>query len=230
MTELLGKIWRKLLAGGPLLLLRQLFALMSNRWSEWRDGALDREYGTDTGGIIEAEALPNVGTHGAHSCGHEPVRIVDFRRIMRDLRLDATHFTFVDIGSGKARAVLLAAQYRFQRVIGIEFSPALHAFAQRNATIFQARATCAAPIDLRCEDALQSALPDGDAVFFLYNPFDGVVMDQFLRRLEQWYQAQSRRLVVIYRNPRCAPLLDQARFLRRTRANRTYHVYEGVSG
>jgi SAM-dependent methyltransferase len=224
-----GKLWSRLTRDGPLTVLRQLCALIADRWSEWRDGALDREYGTDTAGVIEAEALPALGQHGAHSCGHEPVRIVDFQRILRDLALDAARFTFVDVGSGKARAVLLAAQYPFRRVIGIEFSPALHAFATRNVSLFAARATDAAPIELRCEDALESELPAGDMVLFLYNPFDGVVMEQFLRRLGQWYGAASRQLVLIYRNPRCASLLEQAAFLRRIRANRTYHVYQGVA-
>src|SRR5689334_23652607 len=41
-------------------------------------------------------------------------------------RTDLTLFTFVDIGSGKGRVLLMAAEYPFPHIIGVELLPELH--------------------------------------------------------------------------------------------------------
>jgi len=41
-------------------------------------------------------------------------------------------FTFVDLGSGKGRVLLMASHYPFKRIIGVEFIPELHQVAQEN--------------------------------------------------------------------------------------------------
>jgi hypothetical protein len=41
-------------------------------------------------------------------------------------------FTFIDLGSGKGRALLMASAYPFKRIIGVEFMPELHRVAQEN--------------------------------------------------------------------------------------------------
>jgi predicted RNA methylase len=40
--------------------------------------------------------------------------------------------TFVDIGSGKGRALIIAAEYAFKRIIGVEYSPSLATICRRN--------------------------------------------------------------------------------------------------
>ncbi len=41
-------------------------------------------------------------------------------------------FTFIDLGSGKGRVLLMASEYPFQKIIGVEFMPELHRAAQKN--------------------------------------------------------------------------------------------------
>ncbi|MBZ5489392.1 MAG: class I SAM-dependent methyltransferase [Acidobacteriia bacterium] len=54
-------------------------------------------------------------------------------------------FTFIDLGSGKGRALLMAAQYGFKRIIGVEFMPELHRVAQENIRKYTAHRTEASP-------------------------------------------------------------------------------------
>ena len=53
----------------------------------------------------------------------------------RALHLDFQDFNFVDIGSGKGRALLLASDYPFREIIGIELSPELDRVAQGEVAI-----------------------------------------------------------------------------------------------
>ena len=55
-----------------------------------------------------------------------------FREIINSLRIDFREFTFLDIGSGKGRALLLAAEYPFRRIVGVELMPELNSMAEEN--------------------------------------------------------------------------------------------------
>ena len=52
--------------------------------------------------------------------------------MMSSLKLDFQEFTFIDIGSGKGRVLMMAADYPFRRILGIELLPDLHRAAQEN--------------------------------------------------------------------------------------------------
>jgi SAM-dependent methyltransferase len=82
-------------------------------------------------------------------------------------------FNFVDVGSGRGRVALLAAEQPFRKVIGVELDPKLHAISLRNLEIRQRAGALAAPVELVCDDAVRFAprLPAGDLVCFFYHPF-----------------------------------------------------------
>jgi SAM-dependent methyltransferase len=192
----------------------------------WQSAAVDRRYATDTGGIIELSQLRVVGEHAEHGVRYQAIQVPVFRRIMRSLRIDHAAYSFVDLGSGKGRALLLAARHPFQRIVGVEFAPDLHEVAVRNVALFRRKETQSPPIELRCQDAVTYAMPETNVVCFLYNPFDGVVMQKVLDNLEASYARHPRRLIVAYRNPRCQDLFDRSGFLTLTHATHSYRIYE----
>jgi SAM-dependent methyltransferase len=207
-------LWRtSLRVGNHLIYLR-------NRWIDRR---FDRRFGTDTSGFIARGELRLEGEHAGGANDYEPVQVPVFRAIMRDLRIDHARYAFVDFGSGKGRALLMAAEYPFRRIIGVELSPVLHAVAARNVALFERGGAAGAHIELHCGDALLYPLPDGDAVYFFYNSFARPVMEKMVRRLEE--SAARRRLFIVYRNPVCADLFDRAGFLRSIVARRTHRIY-----
>jgi hypothetical protein len=55
-----------------------------------------------------------------------------FHRIIRNLDICFKDFTFIDFGSGKSRALLIAREYGFGKVIGVEHSIPLHDAAEKN--------------------------------------------------------------------------------------------------
>src|SRR5580700_6255635 len=46
--------------------------------------------------------------------------------------LNFRDFTFIDLGSGKGRTLLMASDYPFHRIVGVELLPSLHEIAQEN--------------------------------------------------------------------------------------------------
>jgi SAM-dependent methyltransferase len=135
----------------------------------------DRDYGVTTHAVLFLTDLdPDAaGDAGAHATHYEAVPVADFRALLAFVPKDAIpQSTFVDVGAGMGRAVILAAEYPFKQVVGIEVSPALYEVAKENLATARAR-------DLRChdirlvrEDARIVNYPPGDLVVFLFNPFD----------------------------------------------------------
>jgi SAM-dependent methyltransferase len=196
------------------------------RYGEWRDGALDRKYGIQTGGVVTdmgpMRAPSESARHGNH---YEPIQLDVFRRIMAALPIRPATYTFVDFGSGKGRALLLAAQYGFKRAIGIEYARRLHEAANENAARFCSLSGTQTSIELHCADAAGFALPADNLVCFFYNPFDDVVMAKVLGNIRASLEALPRPLFVVYRNPKHPEVLKSCGFLHCLTRNSTFEVH-----
>ncbi len=140
------------------------------------DAAFDREHGVDTAGIIPLDALDVTGRWVSHGNRYEATTPTLFRRALDGLQVDLSRFTFVDIGAGKGRALLLASEYPFRRIIGVEFSPELVAVARGNVARWLEEERTCREITLVCSDATEYELPREPLVLYFYNPFDQVVM------------------------------------------------------
>jgi SAM-dependent methyltransferase len=199
---------------------------LRNRYGEWRDGALDRRYGVQTGGVITDMRLVCIRSQNAgHGNHYEPIQLRVFRRMMAALPIRPEAFTFVDFGSGKGRALLLAAQYRFKRVIGIEHARRLHEAAEQNVARFRRLSRTQTSIELHCADATEFPLPGEDLVCFLYNPFDAVLMAKLIASMRASLEAMPRQLYVVYRNPQHPEALENSGFLRCLARNSTFAIF-----
>lgn len=92
-------------------------------------------------------------------------------------------FTFIDIGSGLGRPLLVAAEYGFKAVIGYELSPSLHAGAVANIERTKKAMNLRTNTVSVNANALEAEWPHGSRVFFLFNPFDREFMQRFLERV-----------------------------------------------
>ena len=178
----------------------------------------DSRYGTDTSGEIRAERLGHLGEVAVQSVGYEASDTDAFLVMVRELPIRHQDYAFVDIGSGKERATLLAASIPFAGVVGVEASAALHRVACRNVACWRkARgdATQACDIELRHQDAAKLDLPDQPTVVYLFNPFRARQMARVLLRFKEWLASTSHDLWVIYYNPQLDYMFDKTAYLSR---------------
>ncbi len=123
-------------------------------------------------------------------------------------------FTFVDLGCGKGRALLLASRYAFQQILGVELDATLAATAQANLLTFNAPwQQCHALAALHA-DATTIDLPLTPLLLYLYHPFLAPALKQVLRRLERSLRQHPRELWLVYINPEAAHVLRAFPFLR----------------
>lgn len=125
--------------------------------------------------------------------------------------------TFLDIGCGKGRALIVASEYPFARLIGIEINPDVAALGRRNARRVARRHPDRAPIEIRTGDASAPDLPDGDLVVFMYHPFGRPLVERLFRKLIDGL-ATHRSISVIYENPVHGDVFDTSPAFHRWRA------------
>jgi SAM-dependent methyltransferase len=123
-----------------------------------------------------------------------------FHEMLRALPGELSGFTFVDVGSGKGRALLLAAEYPFVRIVGVELVPELHAIAVANIEKWREK-NGARAIASRIGDARDFEIPQGPLVVYLFNPLPEAALARFMARLEESLRAAPRPMFLIYHNP-----------------------------
>jgi len=185
-------------------LIRVSMSVVIPRLTKWlfTNSRRDFDYvnNVDTAGGLEVEAMSVKGHSPEERCGYVPTSAKHFAFAMSFVPEPLDAWSFVDIGSGKGRVVMLAIGYPFRRVIGVELAPELHAIAQENLSRFRGPRRCQV-VDLLCGDATTVPIPPGDIVVFLYNSFGGALLRRLLDHLEGILATTPRRLILIYSNP-----------------------------
>lgn len=177
-------------------------ALPFRKWCRgFKDRSFDRRFKVDTAACVSAEDLDMAEARRKNAVEYAATSPISFCQIISELGLDYSQYAFVDLGSGKGRVLLLASHFPFREIIGVELASSLHLIAQQNIKNFVKPANGRASVASLCEDVTTFAPPAGSAVFFLYNPFHGEVLDSVLRNLERSYVETPRDMLIVYHNP-----------------------------
>lgn len=161
----------------------------------------DEVYGVVTAGVRSIDQLNIQSSNAHHGRSYEPVLPHEFQRILSTAGTVFEGRTFVDLGSGKGRALLLASRYPFREVIGVEFAEELAQQARSNVRAFEGRSERVSPISVIHGDACEFEFPPTPLVVFLFNPFGASVMDRVVGRIASSMQHNPRPLTVLYANP-----------------------------
>jgi hypothetical protein len=201
--------------------------LISLRPSHWRnrvnareeDSLFDAKWGVDTCGITVPRPSEVVGSSWLHGFDYQAIGATTLYNALSGLTIEYEHFTFVDFGSGKGRALLTASRFPFNRIIGVEYDGHLNEAARRNVLHFPKSEKKCSSIDIICADAATFRIPPGPLVVFLYNPFGRPVMESVVNNVLVSYQQSPRRVIVIYFNPVLADTWKNAGFLLQEKAS-----------
>jgi len=132
--------------------------------------------------------------------GYEPVPIDIAAEVMAAMPLPAEGATFIDLGCGKGRMLLLAARHPFAAVWGVDHDPGLIRTAQANLRAADDPARRCPETSALLLDAREVPWPATPLVVFLYNPFPADVLDPVLASLERSL-TDGRPAALVYVNP-----------------------------
>jgi SAM-dependent methyltransferase len=165
----------------------------------------DLAYAVDTSGLIEGQDLPTPHPNALWSTAYYAIAPSIFDQLIHDLELrlapDWSAFTFLDLGSGKGRALMLASRLPFHAILGVEISPELACISQRNLLGFSAPWQQCRALEAREGDVTSLDLPPTPLVIYLYHPFAAPTLKAFLGNLERSLQNDPREILLLYFNP-----------------------------
>lgn len=148
-----------------------------------------------------------------------------FAEIMQGLPIDFSQFTFIDLGCGKGRVLLMASDYPFQRIVGVEFMPELHLTAKKNIAGYSSHRQQCRSIEAVCMDARDFQFPPELLVVYLFNPFSESTFAHVLANLRRSVEKEPRQVYIAYRFTEFEPLLAQVPWLERIAGAEQWVVY-----
>jgi Histone methylation protein DOT1 len=220
------------------LLLRELWDFVRDstperRRSRFGDMEYDWEHRVETtsGTVGWRERLLGV-FHSAY----QPTDEAAFREMMAALPIDFREFTFIDIGSGKGRVLLMASEYPFRSIVGVELMEELHRTAEENIAAYrqqrdsangaQSGPSAQIPIESIRADAREFIFPQTPLVIYLFNPLPEAGLRRMLHNLENSYSQTPRPIWIVYHNPVLEHVFTESHILVKRSGRREHSVFE----
>ena len=178
---------------------------------EERVEAFDARFGTDT-------AAPFFGRDqkpAAHFYVATTASLI--YEILNSLALQPDMFAFIDMGSGKGRALLVASEFAFAKIVGIELSPHLHRIAKENVRRYSPASQRCTVFQLHCMNVTDYVYGPEPLVLFLFDPFGRDTFRSVVTNLEASLSAKPRDTFVVYIYPRFEDLLQSSGVFRKVR-------------
>lgn len=131
---------------------------------------------------------------------YDSILISYLRKLFRVLRTDPGK-VFVDFGCGKGRVLMIASEFGFREVRGIEFSPVSCGIARKNCLVYKAKSKTNTEFTIIESDVLDYTIRGDEDIFYLYHPFTGKILRQVLVNISESLLAKKRKIKIIYCNP-----------------------------
>ena len=180
-----------------------------------REIAFDQQFNVDTAGCINQVELNINNPNQLHAVAYGGSDPKFFKEAIGSLSIDYRQFVLIDFGSGKGRVILMAMEYPFKRIIGVEFSEELHRIAQDNIRRFHSDTSKCTDVETICMDVVDYTLPNDCLICYFCNPFDAMLMGQMLARIQISLLRNPREIFIVYYNPKEAHVIDHTDCFRR---------------
>lgn len=200
---LLSRIGTSLQERGLKISLLKIYAKAYDRWYDVR-------YGIDTFAKAKNDELTIDSVRKDNSNEYGGTRILPLRAFFRTIQpILPDNPVLVDLGSGKARVLLIASEFGFQRAIGVEFARELYEISVQNCQKYTETTNTQTKFTNFCLDVVEHDIQPDENVFFLYNPFDTPVFTKVLENISTSLQKHPRNVLIIGHNFKDADVFKQ---------------------
>jgi len=131
----------------------------------------DRAHGTNTSGLVSLFRLHIGSSNKKFGVRYQPCDPTVFSAAIEGIDRGRT---FIDLGCGKGRVLIMAQEAGFRRIIGVEFSNALAGIARKQCRF----------AEVITGDAAKYVFPKREPLcVFMYNPFAPPVLSEVIAHL-----------------------------------------------
>ncbi|HVY76587.1 MAG TPA: class I SAM-dependent methyltransferase [Puia sp.] len=171
----------------------------------------ERKYHLRTIGADSLRKLRDRGIDLSHAHRYMPVNYYVLEHLMREISRYPHNKTFLDLGCGKGRAMMVAADYGFEDISGVDLSPEFR--DELVATIaHDHHLKKTVRFTIVTGNAADYEIPSDVTTIFLFNPFDEVIVARVISNIQASYRQRPRTIRILYANPVHKPLFIQSGF------------------
>jgi SAM-dependent methyltransferase len=162
---------------------------------------MDKALGIETSHRVSRRALASGSESDAYSNGYLGAHPGIVRKCLGLIPI-VPGATFIDLGCGKGRALVIACEFPFAKLIGVELSPFVARIASRNFAKLVRRDKQFARVSIRIGDASQPPFEPGCNVLFFYNAFVGEPVQALIANLRRHLDANpTEKIWLVCYNP-----------------------------
>ncbi|PWT70647.1 MAG: hypothetical protein C5B59_19775 [Bacteroidetes bacterium] len=186
----------------------------------------ERKYHINTIGENELKSLKARGIDISHFHIYMPVNYYVLEHLMQEIVRFNGNKTFLDIGCGKGRVLIVAATYGFEHITGVDIS---EEFCDEAEAITQRYSSKNPQADFTIVnvDACKYDIPNEVTTIFLFNPFDEIIMNEVVNNIIKSQHRCSRDIRVIYAYPEHKSIFLEHGFVE-TFCLKKWNHFEGV--
>jgi len=133
--------------------------------------------------------------------------------------------TFIDLGSGKGRTLLMASDYPFRRIVGVELLPSLHEIAKANLDQYRNASQKCFALEACCADATSFQFPNEPLLLYLFNPLPEPGLRRVVHNLEESLRSNRRSVFILYYNPLLDYVLSETQELSKIASASRYSLW-----
>ena len=185
----------------PVRLVREYQTARRNYAQPALPDEFDSAHGVETCTRVHRSDLKVDSPNWISAAGYWPTRPDDFEEALSAVKVPHDGFVFIDFGSGKGRALLLASEHPFNRVIGLEFSSELHTAALANIERYRSSTRKCRDVASLCVDFTTFRLPLSPLVLYFFNPASRDVMAAVAANIARSLSENERPIFVVYATP-----------------------------
>ena len=174
-------------------------------WELTQNVWFDLRHGTDTLMMVPLEDYPDSHTALAYAVRYQPSYSNVIRKCLAEIPGNLLSRPFIDLGCGKGKPLLIAAQCGFLNLVGIDLHADLLNTCKQNLERIQHSQS---HLELLEMDVHEYSFPSGPSCCFLYNPFEINVLKTVLEKLRKVAEP-GKEAYLIYVNNRHEELVLQ---------------------
>lgn len=190
------------------------------------EGKYEKMLGIKTHHIVNLDELTLAGDESDENHHYQGASYFILFSIFRKIpeKIKSSHI--IDFGCGKGRAIFVAEQCGFKKLIGVDIAKELIDFANENKKLYKPK-DLTSKIDFIFEDATKYVIPDDSSVFYFFNPFGEPVLQQVITNIKESVQKHPREILCIYLNPKYKAVFEQNGFVK-IEEIKSWRYLEGV--
>lgn len=170
----------------------------------------DIKYKINTCSFVPLDKLLIRSNNKNRGTMYQPSRVVTLRKLFSKIKtMIPPDSVFLDFGCGKGRSLLVASEFTFREVRGVEFAHELCNIARKNCIAYKRAVGITTEFFRIIESDVVDYRITDENVFFFFNSFDEVVMKRVLHNITESLENNPRRVLIIYSLPRFGNVIEQ---------------------